>query len=159
MGSMMEISGGAITPKMKEIRSLPLKDRLTFYIEHRLSDQQTWYKKKSTVNKMSRNSFFVYLIIVQFLTLLITFFRIGFQNVTDLTPILASIAIALLAWIQIKKFNELSVAYNLTAHELNLVKARKDSIVDEASFADFVSDAENAISREHTMWAARRDNI
>ena len=32
-----------------------------------------------------------------------------------------------------------------------------DVLVGEQEFSDFVSDAENAISREHTLWIARRD--
>lgn len=153
------ITGEPITQKMKEVRRLTFQERLDFYVTHRIEDQKDWYKTKSAGNKRSRTRFFSALVVIHFVTVLLTFCKIAFLQMSDITPVLSALLVALLGWTQIRKFNELSVAYNLTYHELNLVKARKGGVVDEATLADFVSDAENAISREHTMWAARRDNV
>jgi SMODS and SLOG-associating 2TM effector domain 1 len=45
-------------------------------------------------------------------------------------------------------------AYRLTARELAIVRDRIDT-TDDTTWAAFVSDAEDAVSREHTMWLAR----
>ena len=73
------------------------------------------------------------------------------------TDLLGSCAAALLAWIQAKRFGELSTSYNLAAHEIALIRERAADIREEREFSIFVGDAENAFSREHTHWAARRD--
>lgn len=70
---------------------------------------------------------------------------------------LAAAAVAVLSWMQVKRFQELSTSYNLAAHEIGIIKGELQNINDEPHFATFVGDAENAFSREHTQWQARRD--
>jgi hypothetical protein len=72
--------------------------------------------------------------------------------------VLAVVATSLIAWKQLKRFDELASAYSLTAHELGIIKSRFSAVENRDALAAFVSDAENAFSREHTQWAARRDH-
>jgi hypothetical protein len=65
-------------------------------------------------------------------------------------------AAAALTWTQTKRFQDLSTAYSLATHEISLLRAYKQNISNEKEFSDFVNDAENAFSREHTQWQARR---
>ncbi|WP_126172562.1 SLATT domain-containing protein [Altericroceibacterium xinjiangense] len=67
-------------------------------------------------------------------------------------------AASIIGWMQIKKFNELSASYILTAHEIGLLHSDFRQIRTEDDFGDFVNDAEQAFSREHTQWVARTDN-
>jgi hypothetical protein len=57
---------------------------------------------------------------------------------------------------QVKKFNELAAAYTVAAHEIGLIRPKLDDVSTEAELSDFITDAELAFSREHTLWVARR---
>jgi hypothetical protein len=60
------------------------------------------------------------------------------------------------AWLQFQQHRVLKTSYALAEQELSLVLARLDHVNDEDEWAEFVTDAEGAISREHTTWLARR---
>lgn len=70
----------------------------------------------------------------------------------------AVIASSILGWMQIKRYDELASAYGLTANEIGIIKSRYISVRTQDDLSAFVSDSENAFSREHTQWAARRDH-
>ena len=74
----------------------------------------------------------------------------------DALGILAAAAAAVLAWLQIKQHATLAQSYSHAAYELSTIGALIDSVQSEAEWGRFVNDAENAISREHTAWRARR---
>ena len=74
----------------------------------------------------------------------------------DALGILAAAAASVLAWLQIKQHATLAQSYSHAAHELSTIGALIDSVQSEAEWGRFVNDAENAISREHTAWRARR---
>ena len=63
-----------------------------------------------------------------------------------------------LGWIQAKRFSELSASYALAAFEISLIKLQSGSIKTDEDLSRFVGDTENAFSREHTQWVARKDN-
>ena len=73
------------------------------------------------------------------------------------TQIFAVAASATLGWIQVKRFRELATAYALANHEIGVAEAELNDIHDDNSFSKFVGDCENAFSREHTQWVARKD--
>lgn len=70
----------------------------------------------------------------------------------------AVVASAIISWMQLKKYDELASSYGLTAHEIGIIKSRFQDISDQKKLSGFVCDSENAFSREHTQWAARRDH-
>lgn len=74
-----------------------------------------------------------------------------------LTGLLTTIASSFIAWLQVKQHQELSQSYSIAAQELGLILEQGQHIHTEEDFCAFVSDSENAISREHTLWVARRD--
>jgi hypothetical protein len=78
------------------------------------------------------------------------------QSTSLPTELITTIISALIGWVQIKKYNELSASYALTAHEIGLIKEQSYYISSEKDFLDFIRDAETAFSREHTQWQARR---
>jgi hypothetical protein len=63
---------------------------------------------------------------------------------------------AMTAWLQTKQHRTLATAYAITALELASVRTRIAHQATEADWATFVSDAEEAFSREHTLWKASR---
>jgi hypothetical protein len=64
---------------------------------------------------------------------------------------------SVLTWIRTKKYQENANAYSLTAHEIGIIKQEGASVESESELSDFVKDSENAFSREHTQWVARKD--
>lgn len=69
---------------------------------------------------------------------------------------LSTIVASLTAWLQTKQHRTLATAYAVAVLELASVRAKIASQNNEAEWAKFVSDAEEAISREHTLWKASR---
>lgn len=146
-----------LTSIMEDIRLLPLNERKEFYRKHRIEEQRKWYSKKAGDNKKAfgrwvRVTFFVYLLAILTVLLRIVFPEVGIWPTSPLTILAASI----IGWIQIKKFNELSSSYTLTAHEIGIIQGRIDEISNEEDFSEFVNEAELAFSREHTQWVARQ---
>ncbi|MDG1083326.1 MAG: SLATT domain-containing protein [Planktotalea sp.] len=62
-----------------------------------------------------------------------------------------------LGWLQMKRHSELMASYNLTAHEIGIIKGNSEAAKTEEEFSNFINEAELAFSREHTQWVARRD--
>lgn len=59
---------------------------------------------------------------------------------------------------QAKRFTELSTSYALTANEIALIREDAYGLEEDVELSKFVGDAENAFSREHTQWEARKDS-
>jgi len=76
-----------------------------------------------------------------------------------LTGLFTCLASALIAWVQLKQHKELAQSYSIAEVELGFIQEQGQHITTDREFSDFVGDAENAISREHTLWIARRDKI
>ena len=70
--------------------------------------------------------------------------------------VLASIIASAGAWLEVRQFENLASAYNLTATELSLARAEGEAVSAEEGWPDYVGATEDAISREHTMWLVRR---
>lgn len=146
------------TGVMQEMRSSSLDNRKDNYCEKRIRDQRDWYAKKAAFNKKKANLFFWGLIIANFIGVVLAILK-----VTEINPIylpvdvVITLAASLLSWMQAKRFTELSASYALTAHEIGFINEQLERISTEDEFSKFVGDAENAFSREHTQWAARRD--
>ena len=156
--SVASLGEKEITDEMKSVRASKMADRKTFYLNNRIIDQLNWYKSKSAFNQKRAKQFFCLIILVTLLAIAFSIFRISNPTAEQWpTDIYIGIASALLGWNQAKKFRELSASYAQTAYEISLIKAQAAQIRTEKAFSIFVSDAENAFSREHVQWLARRD--
>lgn len=146
------------TVAMQEMRSSSLDNRKNNYCEKRIRDQREWYAKKAAFNKKKANLFFWGLIIANFIGVVLAILKVAEINPIYLpVDVIIALASSLLSWIQAKRFTELSASYALTAHEIGFINEQIATINSEDDFSKFVGDAENAFSREHTQWAARRD--
>ena len=68
----------------------------------------------------------------------------------------ASVATAATAWTQLGRHDELSKSYALAYQELLMIRTLGEKVSTEEGLDRLVTDGENAISREHTMWMAKR---
>jgi len=148
-----------ISDMMVQLRSGSFDERRNTYIQHRINDQLAWYEKKATFNKRASSRFFAILVLINAIALLCALIKIAnVQYQYFPTDILIAIAASLLTWMQAKRFSELSASYALTANEIGIVREQADDLVSDGALSSFVGDAENAFSREHTQWVARKDN-
>ncbi|OSI16672.1 MULTISPECIES: DUF4231 domain-containing protein [Neisseria] len=146
------------TELMEQTRQSSLDSRKENYCENRIRNQRTWYAKKAAFNKKIGNLFFLGLIILNAVAVVLAALKIADVNPIYLSvDVVITFAASLLSWIQAKRFTELSASYALTAHEIGFINEQSAKITTEEEFSKFVGDAENAFSREHTQWVARRD--
>lgn len=153
------ISEIQISATMVQLREGSFDARRDNYIKCRINDQLAWYEKKAKLNRKASERFFAALIFINaiaFICALIKIANVQYQYFP--TDILIAFAASLLTWMQAKRFSELSASYALTAHEIGIIREQADDLVSDDGLSLFVGDAENAFSREHTQWVARKDN-
>ena len=59
-----------------------------------------------------------------------------------------------MAWIEAKQHRNLATAYGIASQELASIETELPTKNSEEGWAAFVGQAEEAISREHTLWRA-----
>ncbi|MFM1999319.1 MAG: hypothetical protein RL204_1266 [Bacteroidota bacterium] len=146
-----------ITDKMIEIRASDLEMRKAYYIQNRIEDQKNWYASKAEYNSEKYNFWFWCVIISQAISLIgIVVLIVNPDLNWNFVGLLTTISASALSWVQLKQHQELKQAYSTATQELNFIVTLCDEITSEDSFARFVLDSENAVSREHTLWLAQR---
>ena len=142
----------------QQVRSLPILERLEIYRRDRVDDQANWYAGKSIFNRKRATCWFWIMVGLHASAILMLLWKINSPTLKLPVEAVAVAAIAILSWLQAKKHRELSASYSLAAHEIVLIKGEAVSIQREQELSDFVVNSENAFSREHTQWAARRND-
>ena len=144
---------------MRRLRSLPLKKRIAAYKKGRIEDQRAWYADKAEWNRKRADWYQAGLIFIElaaFGTALVTALlglSISFYS------LLAALAVAGVGWLQIRQHRSTADSYALASHELGAINSTFDSVDGEDAWEDFVDQAEEAISREHTLWLASNRRI
>lgn len=146
-----------ITGLMEEVRGQPLSARKKFYRENRILEQRSWYTRKARTNRTFAQTWACVSIAAYLTAGVLSLIRIEVPGwpIWPIEPLLV-LASSITGWIQIKKFNELSAVYTVTAHEIGLIDV--DGAETEEVFSTAVVEAELAFSREHTSWIARQNN-
>ena len=145
-----------ISNTMLEIRKLPIVDRLALYKEQRIYNQAKWYSLKSQFNKRRAQQWFWVSVALHATAIGFLLYRIKEPTLNLPVAVVATAAGAVLTWLQAKKHNELNSSYALAAHEIVLIKGEAESVKSEREISEFVINSENAFSREHTQWTARK---
>jgi hypothetical protein len=148
-----------ITDRMRNLRSQTWKERMTFYLKNRVNDQRAWYTKKARTSETNETRTFLLILGTQLLSAIaLGVFAVWSNLRINIATVFTATTAALLAWLQVKRYQETSQSYAVTAHELGFIAEAGKHIQSEDDFSKFVADAENAMSREHTLWAARRQS-
>ena len=145
-----------ISRTMLEIRKLPVVERLSLYKEQRIDNQAKWYSLKSQFNKKRARQWFWVSVVLHATAIGFLLYRIKEPTLSFPVAAVATAAGAVLTWLQAKKHNELNSSYALAAHEIVLIKGEAESVKTEREISEFVINSENAFSREHTQWTARK---
>lgn len=146
-----------ISQKMRDIRAKSVEERLEIYKTDRIKNQADWYSLKAIFNKKRSKRWFWISVTLHATAIFMLLCRIKDPSLSLPIGVVSTSASAVLTWLQAKKHNELASSYSLTAHEIVLIKGEALSISDERTLSDFVVNTEAAFSREHTQWAARRN--
>jgi len=153
MGSV-PLEAHEITKEMKDVRAAHVETRKEVYRRDRIEDQLRWYQKRAGTHRKSARRWLTVTIAASALGFVAA--GLKFFNVIDfdMLGVFGSIASAAIAWNQLNQHRTMVSAYTVTARELSIIRDRIDGIP-EAEWPQFVSDSEDAISREHTLWLAR----
>lgn len=147
-----------ISPRMREVRASNLAGRKQIYLAQRISDQRRWYGKKARKSQAAEGWYFVVILVSQALALASGTYMISApESKWNMVGVFSSLASALVAWLQVRQHEELAQSYAVAALELGFIEEQAEHVTTDQDFSGFVGDAENAISREHTLWIARRD--
>lgn len=144
-----------ITKGMEALRNSSFEDRKNAYIEGRTRDQFRWYSAKAVQARKFSKRWSRALLLGEIIGFSLAFFRLFGAWQIDLSAIVASLVAAGAAWIGLKQYSQLDSAYTTAANELNIQISNLQH-ASEGEWWQKVADAEEAISREHTMWLASR---
>lgn len=146
-----------ISASMVEIRKYSYEDRLNYYVSNRINEQRNWYFIKASANKNLARNWFIGLITTHAIVIVLLLLEIAYEYYFLPTAAIIVAGSSILSWTQIKRFQDLATSYSLTSHEIGVLKSQSFEVIGDKSLSDFVKDAENAFSREHTQWVARKD--
>ncbi len=149
-------SGFAPTREMCRVRDLQLTEKISLYLLERVDVQLKWYERKAAVNRVFSRVFFVVSFVISALGVLFSFLNEMNANSLLPTELFITISSSLMAWMQAKRFVELTAAYRLTAYEIEMAKSAAQLVVESEDLERFVDEMENLFSREHTQWIAKR---
>lgn len=149
--------GPEITDHMRQVRQSSLEMRKDTYLRERLDDQIEWYGSKSIWNRRCARGWFWGITGLQLAAVVLAIvgavrgpFRLNFVSVV------MTIAAGFTAWVQARRHDELTTSYAVAEQELRQIRALIVHSNSEAEFIELVDQGEEAVSREHTMWCARR---
>jgi hypothetical protein len=146
-----------ITQQMRERRALTLPERMAVYRNERIVDQATWYRRKAALFQTYSRRLDLGALLLQAAGVVLGVLRSISVLSVDIVGLCGAVAGSIIGWQQARNYKTLSTAYALAARELEAVEAKAlNAAGDELTWATFVADAEEAISREHTMWRASR---
>jgi hypothetical protein len=156
-----------ITPRMRELRAKSLEGRKEAYRVGRIEDQLQWYSGKAKWNKTRAERWNLLLISIEALGLvgaILVAAGIGAiptlagvnLPLSALLGLTGAVVAAGASWLQTKQHSNLAEAYSVAALELTAINDRIPLQRTEENWAYFVSESEDAISREHTLWRASR---
>lgn len=137
------------------LRHSPLEIRQATYTRVRLEEQLGWYQRKAKHHNRMKNRYTTALVGISTVGLLgglvhsVSTWHMGI----DIAGICGAMAGALLSGTQARQHSLLARAYTVTAHEISYLLADPPSETEE-QWASWVDGAEEALSREHTMWLA-----
>jgi protein-S-isoprenylcysteine O-methyltransferase Ste14 len=149
-------SGEQISQTMRDVRTSSLANRKAVYDRGRVEDQQTWYNRKALWNKRRAARWTIAMLVVEIAGVIAGILKAVGSIEGDLLVFSGVIVAAMTAWLQTKQHRTLATAYTVTGLELASVRSKIPYQENEADWAKFVSDAEEAFSREHILWKASR---
>ncbi|MFE0022452.1 DUF4231 domain-containing protein [Amycolatopsis sp. NPDC059021] len=151
---LLPTTRGVISDRMREIRAASRAERTSAYLTGRIQDQQRWYATKADYHRRRARILRGVVLLLE-VTGVSAALAKAFALVSfDLAGIVAASVAGLSAWSQARQHTTAATAYTVASHELSVIRELLSREMSEAEWAATVADAEDAISREHTLWRA-----
>jgi hypothetical protein len=99
------------------------------------------------------------LVVCEFIGVALSMTAALLENFIVLSPAIATILVAMVAWTETKQYDFNARAYSAAVNDLANAEEKLKLATGEAEWAKEVDDAEEAISREHVVWWATRSRI
>ena len=138
-------------------REWAFEDRRKFYIAARLEDQRDWYGGRARKNGEWEEYTFWWFVGLQVVAVVAAVAKLVFGWPVSIVPVLMTVAAALIAWGETKRYRELARSYAVARDELEDQRATAKTITGEVAFVEFIETVEETISREHAMWCVKRE--
>lgn len=148
---------GEVTAEMLRARHRPLKERKRLYLEERVAHQRDWYARKARTNLHLSRVWMSLMLGLEVVGIIGGVLKATGTVDVDLLGLLGAIVAAIAAWSEMRQNSNLSSSYSVAARELGEIANRASRTMTEMEWSFFAANAEEAVSREHTMWAASRD--
>lgn len=150
--------GSSATERMRTVRAAEWKERRAFYAAFRAREQQHWYTRNAQRNRTYKETWYWSILVLQLgaCGFALAASRVG-PPAVNATGILMTLSASAAAWNLARRHEELSNSYSLAADELAKIYDLIRLASTENEFLKLVDQGEEAISREHTMWCARRN--
>jgi SMODS and SLOG-associating 2TM effector domain 3/SMODS and SLOG-associating 2TM effector domain 1 len=155
---LVPVSGDTdqIGPALREVRALSLDQRRELYRSERIDGQQAWYARSARWNERRATQWSLVLTSLEALGLTGGVLKATGALRIDLLGFGSALVAAGVAWVQAKQHQNLANAYAVASQELSAISGQIDWSASERDWAHFVDQAEEAVSREHTLWRASR---
>lgn len=145
-----------ITSLMRKVRQSSFEERKAYYLASRLADQRDWYHTKAAFNRTRSELWYWVVVGTQVAAIVMAILKAsGFIEISPV-GLLMTAAAGFSAWAQAKRHDDLKTSYSVAANELSNLGAKIELCSSETKLPAHVEDVEEAVSREHTMWRARR---
>lgn len=146
----------SVTPQMRQLQQASVEEKAELYRRERLRDQLQWYASKSQQNKSRERGWFWLIFIVDFVAIAYSVLQALLLWQYNAVGGFAAVTSTLVAWIQIKRFSDLRLSYAIAAGDLNRINEEREHVSSEQELQQFTQEVETAVSREHSMWLAKR---
>jgi hypothetical protein len=145
-----------VTVAMRQIRGQDLATRRDAYLAGRIGEQRRWYDGNARLNNRRRRFWLGVVLLAQVVGGAGAVLAAAGVLDLDLLGIAAAFLAASVGWVHLGDYGTLASAYSVACHELGFAEEELRAIDGEKEWVEAVSDAEQAISREHRMWRAAR---
>ncbi len=109
-----------ITKVMKEVRAKTPAERASLYLDERIEGQRGWYAKNSKKNETrSRRALYI-AVATQVIALIFALLLIS-NKIPDLVGVFATVSASVLAWMQMKRYEDLAQAHSTAAKEVSKI--------------------------------------
>ena len=160
LAQSLDANAQSLSDFMNDMRRKSVDERRNLYLESRLRDQKTWYSNKARFNSKRENRWFWIIVVLQMIAIALAIIQACLSGLPlNVVPLLLTCSASAVAWSQMKRYSELAQSYSLAAQELGDQEAIASNITKEADLLTLVGQVEETVSREHTMWCARRDVV
>lgn len=145
-----------ITKWMRTAQALTLAEKLKLYRASRLDDQISWYSNNAKLNAQFETRWFWAAFVIEFSVIVLSLIQAS--TLMEFNPVggIAAVGTAIIAWSQIKRFSDLGTSYAIAAEDLRQIAATHQNVSTQDEIDLLVQQVETAVSREHSMWLARR---